>query len=361
MKDVLTIIIPTHNRPALLARALDYYNRWGCSVIVCDSSKQIPEEVVSANIRTMYTPELSFDRKLASAVKQVVTPYTCLSADDDFLATSGVVSAIKYLEEHKDYVSVQGHYVGFDWEMDQLVICPGYIGNVGFHIDDANPEQRIIRSMNPYMHQIYAVTRSDVLQRSFAITLEHNTRTLAEFSTALLGMLCGKHRMLPMFWMARDAGRYTEYNYNKADQDTIVYDIGEFLATSDGISYRGRLAEAYAFSVGCSVAIGLDVIDRAFIAYKDCCSDHELRHLGEQARVLNSLRQVYRQAELKFLPKAFKRQRRLQMEKIRAKYIYSKLPGFPFSRSSGSEDLETIKSVILKHGPIAQVEDRRAC
>lgn len=352
MRKQLTIIIPTHNRPALIARALDYYRAWGCTVIVCDSSQDETKPFCLPDVHFLHCPELSFDRKLYRAVQQVVTPYVCICADDDFLAASGVIAGLKFLEKNNDYVSVQGHYVVFCWNMNELYINPFYLSVTGFHIDDVEPAQRIVHTMNPHMHHLFSVHRSNVLQKSLAISLDHNSPLLAEFSTALGGMIFGKHRMLPVFWMARDTGRYTGYNHNFNDQNTVVFDISKFLATPDGLSYRTKFAEAYAAHVGESVDRGRVVFDQAFSAYLNLSS----------FSFMDRARQVIRQ----LAPAVLLRWRRRLIQKgvLRRKTPmmppdYSQLQGYPWSDSYAKEEWELMKEIIMKHGQIATVEDKR--
>lgn len=351
MRNQLTIIIPTHNRPALIARALDYYRAWGCTVIVCDSSQDEPKPFCLPNVHFLHCPELSFDRKLYRAVQQVVTPYVCLCADDDFLAASGVIAGLKFLEKNDDYVSVQGHYVMFCWNMNELYINPNYLSVIGFHIDDAEPAQRIVHTMSPYMHHIYSVHRSNVLQKSLAISLDHNSPPLAEFSTALGGMIFGKHRMLPVFWMARDAGRYSAYNHNLNDQHTVV-DTGKFLATPDGLSYRTKFAEAYTAHVGESVDKGRVVFDQAFSAYLSM-------RAGVKRGLTGNIRDRARQVIRQLAPAVLLRWRRGLIQKCLLPRDYSQLRGYPWSDSDAKEEWELMKEIIMKHGQIATVEDKR--
>ena len=351
MRNQLTIIIPTHNRPALIARALDYYRAWGCTVIVCDSSQYETKPCCLPDVHFLHCPELSFDQKLYRAVQKVITPYACLCADDDFLAASGVIAGIKFLGKHDDYVSVQGHYVMFCWNKNELDIYPNYLSVTGFHIDDAEPAQRIVHTMNPYMHHMYSVHRSNVLQKSLAISL-HNSPLLAEFSTALGGMIFGKHRMLPVFWMARDVGRYTAYNHNLSNQNTVVSDTGKFLATPDGLSYRTKFAEAYATHTGESVDRGKVVFDQAFSTYQS-------RRTGAKSSLIGDIRVRARQVIWRLAPAVLLRWRRRLIQKGILPHNNSHLRGYPWSDSDAKEDWELMKKIIMKHGQIASVEDKR--
>lgn len=348
MRSLLTIIIPTHNRPALISRAMDYYRTWGCAIIVCDSSQKPIESSYPSSIQIIHTPDFSLDRKLASAVRQVATPYVCISADDDFLSLHGVTAGIRFLDAHEDYVSIQGHYILFEWVGREIVIRPMYHDRIGFHIDDADPADRIVRSLNPYMHHIYSVHRSDVLKESLAITLNRNLPPMAEFSTALGGMIFGKHKMLPVFWMARDCGTYTSYNYSYQDQNTILLNPFNFIATSDGLSYRENFAATYALHSGDSVARGRRAFDQSFEAYKRFCS-------GEA--VEPSLR-IFRLIAKKWLPKIVLNWRRLLLARI-SQYRVARFAGYPFNDRLSKFEWQTMKTIILKHGRISQVEDRR--
>ena len=54
MKDKLTIIIPTHERHHVLARAIDYYSSWDCKIIIADSSKVTYSKKLPDNIQYLY-------------------------------------------------------------------------------------------------------------------------------------------------------------------------------------------------------------------------------------------------------------------------------------------------------------------
>lgn len=46
----------------------------------------------------------------------------------------------------------------------------------------------------------------------FSICQDIAILSFAEYTSNLVGLFFGKHKILPMFWMARDAARYTSYN-----------------------------------------------------------------------------------------------------------------------------------------------------
>ena len=55
MSEKITIVIPTHNRHALIERALGYYKTFGCPVIVCDSSQSKSNFLLHPKIKVLYT------------------------------------------------------------------------------------------------------------------------------------------------------------------------------------------------------------------------------------------------------------------------------------------------------------------
>jgi glycosyltransferase domain-containing protein len=301
---------------------------------------------------TIWTPELSLDRKIANASKQVVTPYVCISADDDFLAPNGVHAGVEFLKTHSDYVSVQGHYVSFEWVGKELNIQPMYVAVIGFHIDDDQPEKRIIRSMNPHMHHIFALHRVSILQSSLAITLDKNCPILWEYSTALGGMIYGKHKMLPVFWMARDTARYTSYNYGLENSSSILQSLSSFIASSDGQCYRERFADAYALQTSYSVESGRSVFDQAI--------EENLR-----VSVKSTSSQRVKLSPWNWLKKWLKIITPMPIQKIRRMmwkkhWMYKlKRPGFPFGDSVAKSDWVTIKATIMKFGQFPTVKDGR--
>ena len=344
MKEKLTIIIATHNRPALIARALDYYMKWNCTIFVCDSSCDRPKFVDSPKIQVLHTPELLYNQKIHEALKKVITPYVCMSADDDFLAESGIMTSIRFLEEHKDYVSAQGHYVMFNWVLRQVLIYPHYLNTIGYNINAANSAQRIVQSMNPYMHQIYSVHRTNVFQKSFLMMSDLDINDLIELGVSINCMIYGKHMMLPVFWMARDCCRYTIYT-DSTVRATSLIGVNAGLKKLDSLHYRDRFSKEYSYHTGESLDKGREVFSQAFSEYLG---------LRKNSKINKKLRHQMK----KFIPEIFLQLYRLFFGKLMIPWRYSNFPGYPFGDSVARKDWDSMNKIIVKHGEIPDVRDQ---
>lgn len=114
-----TLLIPTHQRAALLRRLLAYYERtsFPYDIVVADSSlKEIAEEnertcehFSSLRLRYLsFDPKTEIFDKITETLAIIDSPYIALCSDDDFLATAASERAVLFLQEHADYAAVSG-------------------------------------------------------------------------------------------------------------------------------------------------------------------------------------------------------------------------------------------------------------
>jgi glycosyltransferase domain-containing protein len=266
MKELLTIVIPTHERPLLVARSIAYYASWNCRIIIADSSKEAYKIGKQGNIEYLYCPGEYFSKKVSDALQRAATPFVCLCADDDFLSVDGVTRGLAFLADHDDYVSVQGRYNQFMLSGSEVSCVPLYTKVYGMDLNDEDPAKRIIASARLGMHQLYALHRTKVLQAAFSLCREMRPATLVEYSINLVGMFFGKHILLPIFWMARDAGRYTEYNYSQANATTVVRStqLRDLLLAEEGIAYKKNFATLFSSVTGRDAEEGKKIFMEAF-------------------------------------------------------------------------------------------------
>ena len=142
--DYLTIIIPTFNRKQVLNRAIDYYSKFNCKIIIADSSENKSHTNLSnKNIEYVHLPQLNFSSKLYYCSGLIKTKYVCLSADDDFLSLSGLFKGIEFLEKNKDFSSVHGKYSQFILENEQIY-STNLTQNFYKLIQDDNIKDRVV-------------------------------------------------------------------------------------------------------------------------------------------------------------------------------------------------------------------------
>jgi glycosyltransferase domain-containing protein len=240
MNNALTIIIPTYKRPHFLKRILNYYHGVKHPIIVADSSpspSKAPNKNTS-NLRYLHTPELNPFIKVRQALKHVQTPYVVLCADDDFISQSGLQEATNFLEQNKDYDSVQGHMISFghypttiEWE----VACPY---GINYSIEQSRAYDRVLYSMTNYMNIWYSVRKTGITQKFFDLSIDQISTfnvALTEILSSIFFAAHGKHKCLPIFWTARqrlENGQLSPWN----EVSDILKDIKSILDIENFIS-----------------------------------------------------------------------------------------------------------------------------
>lgn len=123
---MLTVVIPTRNRPDFLARLLHYYAQTRCPypIVVGDSSDPAPLDQTRAVIGRLegtlrivhrqyptykgYPSDLGMTETLSDLLQRVETKYVVFVADDDLVIPGAMEEAVGFLELHGDYSAVHG-------------------------------------------------------------------------------------------------------------------------------------------------------------------------------------------------------------------------------------------------------------
>lgn len=237
----VTIIIPTHNRNLLLKRSIDYYLNFKCQIIICDSSEiQNPDFFKHINLIHLHYPKTSFANKLYNAITHVKTKFVCLSADDDFLSRKGIYAGITFLEKNIDYFSVQGKYVHFYFNKNNYTTLNLYEATDLIHYDSEFPLQRVVDSSKNGMQLLYALHRTEALLNSFKVSKDCMPLTMVEYTSNLIPLLYGKHKMLDIFWMARDPARYTIYESKENSITSVLspIDLIDYFNITNGLEFK---------------------------------------------------------------------------------------------------------------------------
>jgi glycosyltransferase domain-containing protein len=124
---LLTVIIPTRNRPENLPGQLRLFRRTSHPVVVADSSD--PDNAariraITADIAAYraFPPELTLYAKLDRALRDVETPFVVLVADRKITFPHAVDALLAHLLAHEDTVSAMGYIVGFKAHPDTIDI-----------------------------------------------------------------------------------------------------------------------------------------------------------------------------------------------------------------------------------------------
>jgi glycosyltransferase domain-containing protein len=263
VREMITILIPTYNRPGYLKRILGYYSdcRITHSIIVADGSwdeikKTNKETIASFPILKVlhldrYSPETAYNIRLSDALNHVDTKYCLFCADDDFVTPNGISQSVDFLERNPDFAVAHGRYISFWLERRKngqyFRLQPTYSP---LSITFEHPEQRLNYHLSNYSTPtFYAVHRTDLLQMIWAENVRFlNDARFSELLPSMLTLIYGKMKCLDVLYAARDQ-------------------------SSIGVGYWPTLKDA----------IEAGTYDKTYAKFRDCLS----MHLSKQSQLDN--------------------------------------------------------------------------
>ena len=206
-----TLLIPTYNRSAHLARLLGYLaaRRFEFRVRVLDSSSSDAlarnRETVSRTaldiVHDVYDSAIPIHKKVELAIASVESAYCSLCADDDVLFTDELNALLDILDANSDLAVAHGYYVNFKpgenfdiWYTDYS--APSIVA------EDAL--KRLVEQMSDYQAIFYGVHRTSVM-KSIRVPLDRVKSLWAkELLTSSLALIAGGMYRVPRYYMARN-------------------------------------------------------------------------------------------------------------------------------------------------------------
>ncbi len=217
----LTIIVPTYNRPADLARLLGYLARApiAVSVLVFDSSNppaRMENRALAqrAGANTQYrefdasTPPFA---KFAAGAGAATTPYSVLCADDDLLLLDRLIDVVAILDGAPDAVAAHGRYLGFVPHRDSIEVTRLVYASPSIDAEDGLG--RLVQLMRSYEAATYAVYRTEALRSVLAAAARMPSTMFAELAGAVTAASQGKLIRLQPFTHARNLAPSHAYRY----------------------------------------------------------------------------------------------------------------------------------------------------
>jgi glycosyltransferase domain-containing protein len=205
-----TMVIPTHDRPAMLARLLGYLEREQSHfpIIVLDSSHdadrarnaaRIAQSPLAVRIAASDASAHPY-RSIRAGLKLVTTPYCSICADDDVILLPALHECLSVLEADQTVSAAHGLYFTFSEAkfFDLLSIA-----NRGPSVDVDDPLLRVRQLFAHYEPLLHAVHRTAVLQDVFARIGEVQTTLGVELLTASLTVASGKTLRIEHFYHGR--------------------------------------------------------------------------------------------------------------------------------------------------------------
>ena len=112
----LTLIIPAYNRPAYLARQIDYWAGSGAQLCILDGSKEsVDPELIArmgSDVRYEFMP-IGFNERLVHASKIVKTKYVALLGDDELYVKQGLRDCLDLLDTDRRLIGCVGRSLFF--------------------------------------------------------------------------------------------------------------------------------------------------------------------------------------------------------------------------------------------------------
>lgn len=257
MPPLLTIIIPTYNRPESLLRTVRFLRRQSPALplIVADGSaaQYTPHNAQCAgfgdNVVYFHEPSIAdenpwknYCRRMQQALARSDTPYSVACADDDLLISENAVQAAKFLDENPSYVGCHGHYLQFEYVGDII-----RIPNVEYQepsIDTNEISGRLLQLFSRYEALFYAVFRTATMRVLLDRYSEPDPPLWPEIYHSTSAVIAGKIHRSNTIYCLRNIGNPPHYRAQASYRnfgEWIAADLDGFLAHY--IKYRASALE----------------------------------------------------------------------------------------------------------------------
>jgi glycosyltransferase domain-containing protein len=252
LDERLTLVLLTHDRPAYLKRALQYYQHFAGRILVLDSSAIGQAALASQFPGTDYrhVPQFGYhalQAKLAYGAAQVGTPFMAFVADDDFTLQAGLASALAFLEANPDYGMCQGYSLSYR----------ASAGTVFYHRRDrkvpedcaqASAPARLSAYLQHYLPTLYAVTRTELTRDWLACIPGDIGPAWLEISRAVWLLAAAKARVLPIAYGVRELQDGASPHSSERLRVLTAPDQAS-------VTVREQFAEAFAVRQSCLAAL----------------------------------------------------------------------------------------------------------
>lgn len=217
-KELLSLIIPTFNRPHFLGRILRYYQeqQFQYPIILADSStpdfRNTNQEIIASfgnglSIHSeRYPPDISLWLKMSRIVTTVDTKYVVPCADDDFIVPRVLKDCVRFLEANPDYSLAHGHQVRTFFQSKQGSNSPYTLHSLIKRQDTIafeDPKRRLHYFLTHPPSTFYSVHRRTCFMRSLKLAYENSfgDDLFRELLVCCLNAIQGKSIHFNVFYM----------------------------------------------------------------------------------------------------------------------------------------------------------------
>lgn len=274
MLELVTILIPTHNRHQYLKRILEYYKDENISIIVADSTKEayIADNKGNSLVQYFHLPTHSLPGKLEWAINKVKTPYVVMCSDDDFTVPGAIYKSIEFLKQNKDFVAAQGNCISYSKKKTKegkLVYSVLYEDLLSYKIETTDPFERLEKLFSNYRTLFTAVHYTENLRIAFdGVGGIVKNLFLNEYVTAIIPIVAGKYAELLVFFQVRE---YAEDSDDKTT-DGINKIMSEQKYFTERENFLNLMTEKVAAITGSSEKIVSEKLSKVLMRYAETLS-----------------------------------------------------------------------------------------
>jgi glycosyltransferase domain-containing protein len=359
----LTIVIPTYNnRHEYLKRSIYYHYEFGVQIQIADSSSKPFNDLDFKNfpnIKYFHLSGLSLTKKLDFILQKISTPYTLLLPDDDFITKEGIITCLKFLQENNDYASAQGNQIHFKLNKGKIFAYPIMTHLVGYEILDSSPSERIKKLFEKHIYFNYSVNRTENIALTYSLTSNFSDEFIIgmiEYFFNIITIINGKHKVLPVFYSAREYSEYSSINlYLTPFQLKVSQEYKE-----QYIECLGLLSKYLSNKEGCSMDEANEIIDYAFHQSPYFVEISKTSpHISERViyplytfpilkRIIDAIPMAsfLKGKYIKLVQAKFRYRSKSLLKKLIRDVKEKKLPAYPFSDSRALKEWLKIKSVL---------------
>jgi glycosyltransferase domain-containing protein len=247
---MLSLIIPTYNRPTWIASLLGYLASANApiSLVILDSSEpdiaernaELVNRLASGSQHIVYPKNVAFKDKLLDGLRRIDTEFCAFCADDDMVIPGALAESVRFLQSHPDYVGAHGLYFAYSgsigkYFVDEILYCHR-------SLDQVTALERLESLFDDYQSNFYGVYRTKVQCKAFEVAVQQDNSLFFELMQSSHTAVSGKIARLPIIYGGRSRSASAGSPRQWHPVEWIAADPGGYLA---GYSrYRAPLLSA---------------------------------------------------------------------------------------------------------------------
>ena len=298
---MLTIMIPTMNRPDFLERVLRYYaaNEFPWRLFIGDASvgyeaRQVKDVVEKYRHRL---PISHFDCRGVSIAETIhrlnealATPYATLICDDDFVIPGGLQECIDFLKKNQEYEAANGTTVVLTLQSDGAY---GKLKDAGYYrlggSEGASGAKRLLAFLSNYYVTLFSVHRAETWKAMWQdVDAIKDVPFQAELLPNCLAVVKGKVKHLKKFYIIRQ----------HHDRRYFVPDIFDWLTSPDWFEsytkFSHHLSQGLAVHDGIPLKEAQAIVKQAFWFYlkNSLTKKYNQRYTAKRKSLKSVLQQI---------------------------------------------------------------------